>query len=75
MTDIDKLGEEVAVAGRKGGDIYLSVRKENTVACRFYEKHGMKVVGKVAWSGGTIPGVVYRLALAQCGEQRNSQYF
>lgn len=47
-----------------GGDLYLSVRKSNTVACRFYEKHGMKVVGKVAWSGGTLPGLVYRLPWA-----------
>lgn len=46
-----------------GGDLYLSVRKENAVACAFYERHGMKVVGKVAWSGGTLPGLVYRMAL------------
>jgi hypothetical protein len=44
-----------------GGDLYLSVRKANTVACRFYEKHGMKVVGTVAWKKRTIPGLVYRL--------------
>jgi hypothetical protein len=43
-----------------GGDLYLSVRKENAVACAFYERHGMKVVGKVDWSGGTLPGLVYR---------------
>lgn len=46
-----------------GGDLYLSVRRENAVACSFYERHGMKVAGKVAWSGGTLPGVVYRMAL------------
>jgi hypothetical protein len=46
-----------------GGDLYLSVRKENTVACAFYERHGMQVVGKVAWSGGLIPGLVYGLAV------------
>jgi hypothetical protein len=45
-----------------GGDLYLSVRKENTVACSFYERHGMSVVGKVDWSGGTLPGLVYRMA-------------
>jgi FR47-like protein len=45
-----------------GGDLYLSVRKENAVACSFYERHGMSVVGKVAWSGGTLPGLVYRMA-------------
>lgn len=43
-----------------GGDLYLSVRQENTVACRFYERQGMKVVGTVAWSGGTILGLVYK---------------
>ncbi|HTT24940.1 MAG TPA: hypothetical protein VMG82_38860 [Candidatus Sulfotelmatobacter sp.] len=31
------------------------------VACRFYERHGMKVVGTVAWKNGTIPGLVYLL--------------
>jgi hypothetical protein len=44
-----------------GGELYLSVRKENTVACRFYERHGMKVVGAVAWKNRAIPGLVYRL--------------
>lgn len=58
-----------------GGDLYLSVRKENAVACSFYERHGMSVAGRVFWSGGTLPGLVYRLALAQCGERRNSRYF
>ena len=43
-----------------GGDLYLSVRKENVVACSFYRHHGMSVVGKVAWSGGTLPGLVFR---------------
>jgi hypothetical protein len=42
------------------GDLYLSVREENTVARSFYERHGMKVVGKVVWSGGTLSGLVYR---------------
>jgi len=44
-----------------GGDLYLSVRKENVIACRFYERHGLKVVGTVAWKNGRIPGLVYRL--------------
>jgi len=44
-----------------GGDLYLSVRKENAVACRFYERHGMKVAGAVAWKKKTVPGLVYRL--------------
>lgn len=45
-----------------GGDLYLSVRKENAVARAFYERHGMNVVGRVDWSGGTLPGVIYWLA-------------
>jgi hypothetical protein len=44
-----------------GGDLYLSVRRENAVACRFYERHGMKVAGTVTWKNRTIPGLVYRL--------------
>jgi hypothetical protein len=44
-----------------GGDLHLSVREENTVACAFYERHGMTVAGKVVWSGGTLPGLVYRI--------------
>jgi hypothetical protein len=47
-----------------GGDLYLSVRKENAVACSFYERHGMSVVGNVSWSGGTLPGLVYRMVLS-----------
>ena len=45
-----------------GGDLYLSVRQANVVACRFYERQGMKVAGNVAWKNGTIPGHVYLLA-------------
>jgi hypothetical protein len=47
-----------------GGELYLSVRKENAVACSFYEHHDMKVVGKVSWSGGTLPGRVYKMAFS-----------
>ena len=46
-----------------GEDLYLSVRKENAVACSFYTRHGMSVVGKVSWSRGTLPGLVYRRAV------------
>jgi len=45
-----------------GTDLYLTVRKENTVACRFYERHRVRVAGAVAWKNGTIPGLVYRLS-------------
>jgi hypothetical protein len=47
------------VVAPSGGDLYLTVRRENKTACAFYERHGMKVIGAVAWAGGTIPGVVY----------------
>ena len=48
-----------------GGDLYLSVRKENAVACSFYERHGMMVIGTVSWSTKTMPGLVYRLSPKQ----------
>ena len=48
-----------------GGDLYLSVRKENAVACRFYERHGMMVIGTVSWSAKTIPGLVCSLSPKQ----------
>lgn len=44
-----------------GADLYLTVRKDNTTACNFYERQGMKVVGTVVWKNRTIPGLVYRL--------------
>jgi hypothetical protein len=53
----DRFFEDVVVPG--GGDLYLAARSENAVACKFYERHGMKVAGKVSWSGGAIPGLVY----------------
>ncbi len=43
------------------GDLYLTVRRENAVACRFYERRGMEIAGFVVWKNGTIPGLVYRL--------------
>lgn len=49
------------IVERSGGDLYLTVRKQNGVACRFYKRHGMKVAGRVAWKDRTIPGLVYRL--------------
>ena len=41
-------------------DVYLTVRKENTVACKFYEKVGMEQVGTISWSKGDMPGLVYK---------------
>ncbi len=50
------------IAQPSGGDLYLSVRRDNAVARRFYERHGMTVAGTVAWSGGTIPGLIYKFS-------------
>jgi hypothetical protein len=54
----EKFCAEVVVPS--GGDLYLTVRRENMTACAFYERHGMKAVGTVMWAGGTIPGLVFR---------------
>lgn len=54
----ERFAEEIVKPS--GCDLYLSVRKQNAVACSFYERHGMAVVGRVSWSGGTLPGLVYR---------------
>jgi len=51
----------VEIVEPSGGDLYLSVRRENVIACQFYERNGMKVVGNIAWKNGTIPGQVYCL--------------
>jgi len=53
----ERFFDEIVVPS--GGDLYLTVRTENSVACQFYERHGMRVVGNVAWSRGTIPGLIY----------------
>jgi len=45
------------------GELYLTVRKQNKVACSFYERNNMMVVGTVAWKNSTIPGLVYRLTV------------
>ena len=39
--------------------VFLSVRSENVIAKRFYEKNGMKLVSHTSWLNGTIPGDVY----------------
>jgi len=43
--------------------VWLTVRAENDRARRFYEKNGMKKVGDISWSEGTIPGVVYKFEM------------
>jgi hypothetical protein len=50
--------DEIVVPSR--GNLYLTVRAANAVACQFYKRHGMTVAGKVEWAGGTIPGLIYR---------------
>ena len=41
-------------------NVFLSVRSENKRACRFYEKVGMKEVGKITWgSNNQISGKVF----------------
>lgn len=40
-------------------DVYLSVREENERACHFYLKNGFEQSGRIAWSNGTLPGLVF----------------
>jgi len=40
-------------------DVYLTVRKENIVANRFYKKVGMKDIGTINWSKGAMKGIVW----------------
>jgi hypothetical protein len=44
-------------------DIWLTVRRDNQKAKRFYEKVNMKVVGEVVWSKGTLMGDVYKYSI------------
>lgn len=43
-----------------GTDVYLTVRSENIPANKFYQKIGMKEVGFINWSGGNMPGKVWK---------------
>ena len=40
-------------------DVWLTVRRDNERAKKFYDRVGMELVGEVFWSKGTIPGDVY----------------
>lgn len=40
--------------------VWLTVRKSNSHAIKFYLKNGMKKVGTTAWMNGEMPGVVFR---------------
>lgn len=42
-------------------DILLSVRADNKVACDFYKRHGMVVIGRGTWASGSILGLIYWL--------------
>ena len=44
-------------------EFILSVRADNAVACAFYERHGMQVVGRGTWANGTIRGLIYSLGV------------
>lgn len=39
--------------------VWLTVRKDNIRAKRFYDKMGMEIVGEIFWGDGTIEGDVY----------------
>ena len=41
-------------------NVYLTVRSENIVANRFYEKVGMTKVGYINWSKGKMKGNVWK---------------
>lgn len=44
-------------------NVWLTVREENSRACKFYEKNGMTRVGKTSWAKNTVPGLVYHYSL------------
>jgi hypothetical protein len=40
--------------------VWLTVRKSNSHAIKFYLKNGMKQVGTTSWMSGAMPGLVFR---------------
>ena len=38
--------------------VFLSVRSENVIAKRFYEKNGMKLVGQTVWTKDGVKGAL-----------------
>jgi len=40
-------------------DVWLTVRRDNERAKKFYDRVGMELVGEVFWVHGTLPGDVY----------------
>ena len=53
----NKFFEEVVIPS--GGNLFLTLREHNIIACKFFEKNGMKNVSKILWKKGTIEGIVY----------------
>ncbi len=50
---------EIAKAFLKGKEtVWITVRKDNKVAQKFFKSLGMTVVGSKSWSNGTVPGIV-----------------
>ena len=47
------------IVDKSGNNLYLTVRKDNITACKFYEKNKMKQIGNVYWKNGTISGIIY----------------
>ena len=41
-------------------DVFLTVRKDNNIANRFYRKVGMDLVGQISWSNKTKKGNVWK---------------
>ena len=41
-------------------NVYLTVRKDNIIANKFYDKVGMKQVGTISWAKGTMPGLIWK---------------
>jgi len=54
------MGQLFRLIAAQNEDVYLTVRADNKLARRFYEHKGFKKAGDIAWSGGTLPGVVYK---------------
>jgi ribosomal protein S18 acetylase RimI-like enzyme len=44
-------------------NVWLTVRSSNERARAFYLKNGMKEVGLISWSAGTLLGTVYRYGI------------
>ena len=50
-------------------NVYLTVRADNVLANKFYEKVGMKHVGYINWSKGKMKGKVWKKALSSLAKE------